>query len=171
MCGTFCAGYLFDIIGRKLTLFLAFFLGAGLLFCIPYTAPSVFPGLTFVRIGITIFFAAPAWNALLADYVHKDAIGKAATVVGLGFVIGEVLSMGILFNVTKPFRAETAFLIVAAIGACCSTLFLCLIKEPKLRKSNTSDESSEPAIIELDSNQASKATSINQDVSAGFEAR
>jgi len=78
---------------------------------------------------------APAANPLLADYVHKDAIGKAAALVGLGFVIGEVLAMGILFNVTKNLTPYTAFLIVAIVGACCSFLFLVMVKEPKLRSS------------------------------------
>ncbi len=56
-------------------------------------------------------------NLLLADYVHKDSIGKAAIFIALGFIIGEVLSMGVLFNVTADFSRETAFLIVACVGA------------------------------------------------------
>ena len=55
----------------------------------------------------------------------------------IGFVIGEVLSMGILFNITKSFTAYSAFMIVAIIGAVCSTFFLFLVKEPKLRKTNS----------------------------------
>ena len=78
-------------------------------------------------------FSMPSPNPLLADYIHKDAIGKAATLIGLGLVIGEVLSMGVLFNVTKSMNAYSAFLTVAIVGTICSTLFLCIVKEPKLR--------------------------------------
>ena len=53
--------------------------------------------------------------------------------IGLGFVVGEVLSMGILFNVTASMTRYTAFMTVAAVGAVCSTFFICLVKEPKLR--------------------------------------
>ena len=43
MVGTFMAGYLFDILGRRLTLFLSFFLSSCCLLAIPYTAPNVYP--------------------------------------------------------------------------------------------------------------------------------
>lgn len=44
--------------------------------------------------------SAPAANPLPADYVHKDSIGKAAVLTGMGMIIGEVLSMGVLFPIT-----------------------------------------------------------------------
>lgn len=130
MFGTFFAGYLFDILGRRITLFMAFFTASIFLMVIPYTSPSVFPGLLFVRVGFTLFCAMPSSNPLLADYIHKDAIGKAAAFVGLGFVIGEVLSMGILFNLTSDMDPYHAFLTAAASGAFCSLGFLFLVKEP-----------------------------------------
>ena len=135
MIGTFSAGYLYDTIGRRITLFCAFFFGSCFVISIPYTAPHVFPSLLIVRVMITLCLTAPSSNPLLADYVHKDAIGKAAALVGLGFVIGEVLAMGVLFNVTREMTAEWAFLTVAIVGACSSTLFLILVREPKLRSS------------------------------------
>ena len=135
MIGTFSAGYFFDIMGRRMTLFTTFIAGSVFVFAIPYTSPNVFPGLCIVRTMITVLFSAPASNPLLADYVHKDAIGKAAAFVGLGYVIGEVLAMAILFNVTKNFSPYMAFLTTAVVGAFCSSFFLCLVKEPQLRKS------------------------------------
>ena len=132
--GTFAAGYLFDIFGRRMTLFTTFFLGSCFVYSIPWTAPSILPGLLIVRICITLLLSAPASNPLLADYIHKEAIGKAAAFIGLGFVIGEVVSMGLLFNVTSDLSPYTAFLIVAACGIVLSCLFLLLVKEPQLRK-------------------------------------
>lgn len=130
MVGTFSAGYFFDIIGRKITLFATFIAGSIFVFIIPYTAPSVFPGLLLVRMMITTCFSAPASNPLLADYVHKDSIGKAAALIGLGYVVGEVIAMAVLFRVTEPMSEYNAFLTVAIVGAVSSTLFLCLVKEP-----------------------------------------
>lgn len=131
--GTLSAGYFYDILGRRITLFTSFFLGSILVFCIPYTAPNVFPTLMIVRVLIQLSLSAPAANPLLADYVHKDSIGKAAVFIALGFIIGEVLSMGVLFNVTADFSRESAFLIVACVGAVFSMSFLFLVKEPQLR--------------------------------------
>ena len=39
MVGVFCAGYVYDIIGRKWTLFASFTLASFFIFLIPYTAP------------------------------------------------------------------------------------------------------------------------------------
>ena len=133
MVGTLSAGYFFDILGRRVTLFTAFFLGSCLVFCIPYTATNVWPSLLIVRILIQLCLSAPAANPLLADYVHKDSIGKAAAFIALGFIIGEVLSMGVLFKITANFSPETAFMTVACVGGVFSLSFLLLIKEPQLR--------------------------------------
>ena len=40
---TFSAGYIFDIVGRRLTLFISFLLGSFCIFWMPYMAPNVFP--------------------------------------------------------------------------------------------------------------------------------
>ena len=128
--GPFSAGYLFDIMGRKITLFSAFLLGSVFVFVIPYTSPSVFPGLLMARMMITTCLSAPNSNPLLADYIHKDAIGKAAALIGLGYVIGEVIAMAILFKVTKPMSEYNAWMTVAIVGAVSSIFFLFLVKEP-----------------------------------------
>lgn len=134
MLGTFFAGYLFDILGRKITLISTFIAGSVFVFVIPYTAPSVFPALLIVRMLITTTLSAPNSNPLLADYIHKDAIGKAAALIGLGYVVGEVIAMAVLFKVTKPMNEYNAFMTVAIFGAICSVMFLFLVKEPQLRQ-------------------------------------
>jgi len=45
----------------------------------------------------------------VADYIHKKSIGIAASVVAVGFVIGEVLSMGVLFTLTQNMNRYNAF--------------------------------------------------------------
>jgi len=148
MVGTFFAGYLFDIMGRRLTLFLAFFTSSCFLLTVPYTSPSVYPWLLIVRILFTICISAPSSNPLLADYVHREAIGKAAAFIGLGFVIGEVLSMGVLFNITKHFTPEYAFLTAAATGTVFSVGFIFLVKEPQLRHSAKEEASESPKSLD-----------------------
>ena len=83
-----------------------------------------------VRIFFTLSVAAPASNPLLADYIHRDSIGKAATLVGLGYIVGEVLSMGVLFKATASFNPPLAFGTTAIVGALFSLFFLIFVKEP-----------------------------------------
>ena len=128
--GTFCAGYIFDIFGRRITLFVAFSACCFLLFLIPHTAPHVFPWLLIIRIVFQIFCSPPASNPLVADYVHKDAIGKASVLIALGLIIGEVLSMGILFPITKNMSPNWSFATAAIVGACMASVMLFGVKEP-----------------------------------------
>ena len=134
MIGTFTSGYIFDIMGRRLTLFLAFAIGSILIFFIPYTSPNVFPGLFTIRILFQICMTAPATSPLMADYIHQDSLGKASSLIGVGYVIGEVLSMGILFRVTAAMSHKNAFLTVALVGFAASIFLLLMVKEPLLRK-------------------------------------
>jgi len=69
-------------------------------------------------------------NPLLADYVHKESLGKAASFIGLGYIIGEVLTMGVLFNITANMSFEMSFLLVAVLGAGFSVGFLFMVTEP-----------------------------------------
>ena len=50
--GTFFVGFIFDIIGRRMTLFISFFVGSLLLAVVPWTKPNVFPWLLVVRVAI-----------------------------------------------------------------------------------------------------------------------
>ena len=67
--GTFFVGFIFDILGRRLTLFVSFFLGGALLAAVPWTSPKVLPWLMSVRILIQLCFCAPLSNPLAADYI------------------------------------------------------------------------------------------------------
>lgn len=147
LLATFMAGYLFDIVGRRFTLFISFILSAALLFAVPYTAPNVYPWLLVVRIAIGITTSAPLSNPLVADYIHKNAVGKAASMVAVGFVIGEVLSMGVLFTLTANMTPYNAFLTAAGVTAVLACMFLCLVKEPRLRKKRDSAERATTAVV------------------------
>jgi MFS family permease len=133
---TFLSGYLFDVVGRKCTLFTAFFLSSLLLAAVPWTSPSVYPWLLVVKILLGICTSATLSNPLIADYIHKSALGKAASLSAIGYVIGEVVSMGALFTATRNMNPYWAFATAAAVSMVFTFLFLCIVKEPKLRKKN-----------------------------------
>ena len=132
--GTFFVGFIYDILGRRWTLFLSFITGAGLLAAIPWTSPNVLPGLLLVRILIQLTFCAPASSPLSADYIHKESLGIGSALTAIGLVIGEVISMGILFRVTNDMSAYWAFALVAVIGSLLAFFLLFIITEPQLRK-------------------------------------
>ena len=92
---------------------------------------------------------APASSPLVADYIHRDAIGKAASIVGIGYIGGEVLSMGILFRVTADMSYKNGFMTVGIVGLVVSCILFCMIKEPLLRKKDGTGEASvSDAVVE-----------------------
>ncbi len=132
--GTAFVGFLYDIVGRRLTLFMSFFIGSLLIAAVPWTSPYVVPWLLVVRCAIQLCLCAPASSPLPADYIHKDSIGKGVAMQGIGVIVGEVLSMGILFRITANFEPWLAFATAGGVGLFFSFLFLILVKEPTLRE-------------------------------------
>lgn len=128
--GTAFVGFVYDIAGRKLTLFTSFFIGSLLIAVVPWTSPYVTPWLLIVRCLIQLCLCAPAASPLSGDYIHKEHIGKGVAMQGCGIVIGEVLSMGILFRVTADFRPWLAFATCGCVGVLFSFFFLIMVKEP-----------------------------------------
>mmetsp|Transcript_15135 Transcript_15135/g.10620 ORF Transcript_15135/g.10620 Transcript_15135/m.10620 type:complete len:150 (-) Transcript_15135:1012-1461(-) len=133
---TIFAGYTFDIFGRKLTLFAGFFFASLILAFVPYTSPS-YGWLVFVRSLYAIFLAAPTTNPLIADYIHKDGLGRATVIVSIGFLIGEALAVGVLFKVTQHMTFKAAFGLIGLIAALFSFSFLFMVREPKIHKTQT----------------------------------
>lgn len=86
--------YAFEILGRRWTLFISFFLTSLLYFWIPRTSPS-YDHLMVVRCLIAITMAAPIAHPLIADYVHVNSRGKMITLCGMGIVIGEITAISI----------------------------------------------------------------------------
>ena len=55
---TILAGYTYDIMGRRLTLFTGFFMASAMIAVVPFTSPK-YGWLVFVRCVYAIFLAAP----------------------------------------------------------------------------------------------------------------
>ena len=130
---TLFVGYLFELLGRKWTIFLSFIITAGFYICIPFTAPN-YSLLVVVRCAIGVTMAAPISHPLIADYVHRKSQGKAVGFMGLGLVFGELISMGVLFNLTKKMDFREAFAVATVVIIVFSFYFLAVIKDPDMNK-------------------------------------
>lgn len=131
MVATFFTSYIFELFGRKLTIFASFLTTAGLFLYMPYTAPNL-NHLIAVRCAIGITMSAPLANPLVPDYVKRSSRGRAIALNGIGFVIGEVFSMGVLFNLTKQMNYNDAFMIAASLILAFSIFFLFSVKDPDM---------------------------------------
>ena len=140
------------MIGRRLTLYFAFASSSVLIYFIPHMAPVIFPNLLLLRMAISLCLVAPIASPLIADYLPKESIGKGAALSGVGFILGEILSMGVLFNITKKMTPQDAFMTVAIIGNTLAFIFLFIVREPLLRKREkdiSRDEAAEQHIRRL----------------------
>ena len=131
MVTTFFVSYLFELWGRKKTLFFSYFLTALVYFLIPYSAPHFYM-LVILRCLIGVTMSAPIAHPLIADYVKRRSRGKAIALAGVGIVTGEVFSMGVLFNLTKSMDYFQAFSIASSLIFAFAFFFLFAIKDPNL---------------------------------------
>ena len=131
MVSTFFVSYIYELVGRKLTIFVSFLTTAMLFVYLPYTAPNL-NHLIAVRCGIGVTMSAPLANPLVPDYVKRSSRGRAIALNGIGFVIGEVFSMGVLFNLTKSMDYRDAFKIASGIILFFSLFFLISVKDPDM---------------------------------------
>ena len=133
MVMTVISSYLYELLGRKITIFASFFTTAIVYFFIPYTAPDV-DKLIILRCLIGVTMAAPLSHPLIPDYVRRSSRGKAVALQGIGLVIGEVLAMGVLFNLTKHLSYKEAFSIASGLILFFSIVLLCGVKDPDIKK-------------------------------------
>ena len=133
MITTFFVSYAYELLGRKITIFTSFFLTSIIFFAIPYTAPD-YGWLMVARCAIGVTMAAPLSNPLIADYIKRASRGKAVALNGIGFVFGEVISMGVLFNLTKNMSYYSAFAITSLLIFAFSIYFLVTVRDPSLIK-------------------------------------
>lgn len=129
MVTTFFISYMFEIWGRRFTIVFSYLLTSIVYFFLPYSAPD-YGMLMIMRCLIAIFMSAPISHPLVADYVKRKSRGKAIALAGVGIVLGEVFSMGILFNMTKTMSYYDAFAIASSIIFVFSIFFLYSLKEP-----------------------------------------
>ena len=76
MVATFFTSYVYELVGRKLTIFFSYFFTAALFVAMPYTAPNL-NHLIAVRAAIGVTMSAPLASPLIADYVKRSSRGRA----------------------------------------------------------------------------------------------
>jgi len=124
--------YAFEILGRKTTIFYSYFFTAVLYFMMPYTSPN-YDQLMLVRIGIAISMAGPTAHPLVADYVHRNSRGKAVVFMGVGIVLGEIMSISLFkLTVKLDFNFYQQFILMSVIIMAESIYFYYNIKDPDL---------------------------------------
>lgn len=134
-------GYIYDIFGRRYTLFFSAIFAAICLFLIPL-APSVYPWLYILRFLLATSYAAPNSSPLITDYVKKEHRGSATAFYSLGFIFGDLLVFAVLFNITKFMNPVVGFGLVSFTLVIIGFLFYFMVKEPdmehlhKTRKKN-----------------------------------
>jgi MFS family permease len=131
MAATPLASYAFDIFGRKVPITLSFIATAVLFAIIPYTAPDI-DNLMIVRCLIAVTTAPLLCHPLIPDYVKAKSRGKAVALAGVGIVIGEILGLGVIFNLIKDLEYSVAFGIVAFLVVLFGVFFWVATKDPDI---------------------------------------
>ena len=97
---TFASGYIFDIFGRRNTLFLLFVLSGCCFVIFPIVAPN--QNLYYMMACIYTLLATPINNnPLVQDYVQVESRGTAVSLSMMGLALGIIISLSVLFQFTK----------------------------------------------------------------------
>lgn len=95
-------GFLYDIIGRKLTTVLSFILGAISTILIPILSPSIL-GYDIARVLFCQSMVIMLSNPFINDYVTVQSRGVATGFQTIGLTVGNLLSVGGVLTVTDLF--------------------------------------------------------------------
>lgn len=147
MISTFFVSYIFELLGRKWTLFFSYILTAIFYNLLPWTKSisvyitntygfncSGFTLLAVVRCLVAVTFSAPLCHPLIGDYIKTKSRGKAIALTGLGVTVGEVVAMGVLFNYTRNMEYTDAFFIVSCVIVGFAFYFLVFVRDPDMNK-------------------------------------
>lgn len=131
--GNLTIGYIYDLVGRKLTIFVSTLVGGLLVFLIPLCSPNVFPGLYIIRIlYAAVFVVAINSTPLINDYIQKDSRGKANALQGFGVMFGELFNVFVIINLVKGFPLGVQCQIVGILIFFMSFVGFFIVKEPKI---------------------------------------
>ncbi|CDW84532.1 mfs transporter [Stylonychia lemnae] len=136
-------GYIFDMFGRKIPIFISILVCGFLMACIPQTAPTVYPTLILVRILIGLLMIAPNCHPLVSDYVSKPFRGRVTGYQSYGQIFGEFFTYAVLFNIQME-NFKISYLVVGLFISCLSIPALVMIKEHRRTKTEKIAEISHP---------------------------
>ena len=124
-------GYVYDIVGRPVTLFFLFLIGSVSIFVMPLASPQVFPWVYIFRALYAIFYAGVISHPLINDFVMRDSRGRAIALQNLGYVMGELLNIIAVQSIVQRFDFTMQFQSVAVFAMTMVLFFLYLIREDR----------------------------------------
>jgi hypothetical protein len=126
--------YAFELLGRRLTISLSYFLTSIFYYLIPRCAPS-YKKLLVIRCLIAVTMAGPIAHPLVADYVHVNSRGKMVVMCGIGIIVGEISAISV-FKVQNEYDQDfhQSFTQVSAAIMLLSVYFFFSIKDPDMAK-------------------------------------
>jgi MFS family permease len=126
-------GYMFDILGRRITLFILFTLSSIGIVLIPYSGKSI-TWLFIAKATVQPLLVAISGMPLIMDIVKKESRGKATVLNLIGLVFGEAIAYGGLLNFTSNMDYKIAFKLAAGYLFFWQIFIYLLVKEPDLSK-------------------------------------
>lgn len=123
------SGYFYEILGRRFTVTGGIVLAALAMAAIPWTAPYLATWLFVVRCFSAFVVNIPTCNPLCADYLDKSTIARGYAINTLGAILGEVLSMGVLFRLTANMNEKTAFAVAAGVAVFAGVFIFIMVDE------------------------------------------
>jgi len=125
----FCAGFSFDIIGRKFTIAVAFMFGGFAIFLYVLASPS-HTGYIFADILLSMSFSPLADSPLVMDYAMKESTAKLLAWRLKGVCVGSLLSTDALLTLTVNWDPLWSFGLMAMIFVGFGLLSFVIIREP-----------------------------------------
>ena len=97
---TFASGYIFDIFGRRNTLSILFIISGCMFVIFPLVAPDK-DVYYVVACLFTLMITPINNNPLVQDYVQVESRGTAVSLSMMGLALGIIVSLSVLFQLTK----------------------------------------------------------------------
>ena len=127
------SGFIYDIFGRRWTIFCSFFLSGLCILSMPLGAPRQWVyivGNCLFNFVLSPIRASP----LVLDYVTKQSRGTAISFGTMGFSIGVILSLSVVFEFTKDLDPRYSWGTMSASLVIFSFALLAMIDEPRILK-------------------------------------
>ena len=126
---TFLCGYIFDIFGRRFSIYYMLIFGGLSLALIPTVAPSQL-GFILTILMFNLFSGSLGNTPLIQDYAAKESYGRATALSMMGLSLGVLVSLSVLFEFTKNLDPQYSWGILSMLMVIFGLLMIFMIDEP-----------------------------------------